>query len=161
MTEINFHHLDLFLLPFNEEYATHYGYLPELNQLNLSLEEQAVVAIEKWVQPLVRRVSEAELLAAKEALRFSISKGRRYTYISFHRPGIDDVMRDIDMSKYLAADLRFSLTLWRVIFDEPFVPAVLKNYLHRVDESFANFPGDPNKWGAPEYKDWYWPPLTL
>lgn len=49
MIDINLHHADLVMWPFNEEAAEHYGYLEELSSLDLKTQEHALYAIRKWL----------------------------------------------------------------------------------------------------------------
>jgi hypothetical protein len=153
MIDINLHHADLVMWPFNEEVAEHYGYLEELSSLDLKTHEQALYAIRKWLLP-DRGWSEMGTYLRQEAIRYRLTKEQAFGNVWL--PGIDGTdFSDAAMAVYKIEFRKFHLLLWNELFPNTlFVPADLSQYRQRVDHQFMACPDAPQEWGAPEYKQW-------
>lgn len=153
MKEVSLEHAALIMWPFHQDVAEHYQYYDQLFSLDLNDARQAQRAIENWLLPQVADWSDTGRALRMEACRVCISQNVAFS--GYWLPGIEDRWKASgDMEEYRSDLAVFQKLAWRLIFGEVYVPAMLSDYVRRVDEGFESFPDFPEKWGGPCYADW-------
>lgn len=139
--------------PFYQDVAEHYGYYDELFSMDLNDPLQAQRAIEKWLLPQTSDWSDTGRALRMEACRVCISQNVAFS--GYWLPGIEDRWKKSgDMSEYFSDLAVFQRLVWKLLFNEAYVPAILSDYVRRVDEGFETFPDFPERWGSASYADW-------
>lgn len=153
--DVSRRHADSIMMPFEEAPAEHYGYLEQLDALDLREEAQALFAIRRWLLPGSELWTPTGRYQRREICRFLIA-GCHWVGNS-PLPGIGTAWHvgpaspEID-DRHLR---NFQLLLWRELFpEEPYAPNPRAIYRQRVDAGFEQFPDWPEHWGAPAYEPW-------
>lgn len=141
--------------------AEHEGYLRELESLDYSNEDQARLAIRKWLLPAFNAWSgQTEIGRRRVRLAFRVALSR-WGFVP-HGPGFPGIEEECPPYRSPQETYRrlrqFHLWVWDELFQEPFVPLPdMDSLLERDDVDFANAPNDPSAWGAPHYRPiTYW-----
>jgi hypothetical protein len=145
-------------------HAEHEGYLEQLELLDLSTEKDARHAIREWLVPPYQEYWAWTSLGPtrmRESLRVVLS---RWGFLPHgpSLPGIDSGSApNRDPHETYALWRQFYLLLWEELFHEPFERLVDTDVLQeRNDSAFVNAPGQPDRWGAPQYRPLtYWDDL--
>lgn len=145
-------------------HAEHEGYLEQLELLDLSTERDARYAIREWLLPAYQedwgRTTSGQARMC-ESLRVVLS---RWGFLPHgpSLPGIDSGRPERPEPKEIYARSRqFYRLLWDELFHEPFERIADTEALQeRVDIPFVRAPGQPERWGAPQYRSLtYWDAL--
>ncbi len=164
MSRSDFTLSDLFaLLDFIGERAEQEGYEDELNALDLSNPDQARHAIRTWLLPVYLRTwtsTECSRTRLKTSLRVVLS---RWGFLPHgpSLPGIDSGPASREPQQIYAQWREFYRLLWDELFHEPFERIADTDVLQeRNDSAFVNAPGQPERWGTPQYRPLtYWDQL--
>lgn len=165
MTRSDFTLSDLFaLLDFIGERSEGEDYEDELNALNLSNPDQARYAIRAWLLPVYLRTwtgKESSRTRMKNALRVALS---RWGFLPHgpSLPGIDGgVTSSRQQQEIYTLSRQFYMLLWDELFHEPFDRiGDTEEFQERIDSTYVNAPGQPERWGAPQYRPLsYWDEL--
>lgn len=154
MKEYNLFHIDVLFCDFADVALEHYLTKVEYDQYyNSDFKDRKVALywLDRFIQHPEKNSLEYELL--KRSLGVIITS-KRYISNESIFPGIDDgVISDKEEIKqwYIDVYQPFLLFVWDYLFDEPYEPVDLSQYIERTDEGFMNHPGTPELWGTPEY----------
>lgn len=139
--------------PFYQDVAEHYGYHDELFSMDLNDPLQAQQAIEEWLLPQTEAWSDTGRMLRMEACRVCITQNVPFS--GYWLPGIEDRWKKSgDFEEYFSDLAVFQKLIWKILFNECYAPAILADYVRRVDEEFEAFPDFPEKWGDATYADW-------
>jgi hypothetical protein len=144
-------------------HAEHEGYLEQLELLDLSIEKDARHAIREWLVPPYQeywaRTSSGQA-RMRESLRVVLS---RWGFLPHgpSLPGIDSGPASREPQQIYAQWREFYRLLWEELFHEPFERIANTDVLQeRNDSAFVNAPGQPERWGTPQYRPLtYWDQL--
>jgi hypothetical protein len=145
-------------------HAEHEGYLEQLELLDLSTEEHARQAIQKWLLPPYQEYwgrTSTGRVRMRTTLRVVLS---RWGFLPHgpSLPGIDSGPSARPNPQEIYTLWRqFYLLLWDELFHEPFHRiADTEGLQERIDSAFVNAPGQPERWGTPQYRSLtYWDDL--
>lgn len=161
MIDISLDHATWPMRGFQEDWLEYKGWDKEFYALDLTKNEQAIYAIQKWLtNEKDENWPEVGTFQIKEACRYCLTAGLPFGNVWL--PGISGIGTGFgqpngvgDMARWLKLSTQFHLLLWSELFpDDPYQPADLSQYRQRVDQNFVNFPHMPETWGLPEYKPW-------
>lgn len=145
-------------------HAEHEGHLEELEQLDLSTDQDAQHAIRQWLLPAYqadwgRTATGRDRM--KASLRVVMSRWG-FLPIGPTLPGIDDdASAGRDLQETYALMRGFYRVLWDELYHAPLDRIAETDALReRVDISFVGAPGLPQRWGLPQYRSLtYWDDL--
>jgi len=153
LKEVSLGHAELIMWPFYQDVAEHDGYYDELFSMDLNDSSQAQRAIEKWLLSQTADWSDTGRTLRREACRICISQNIAFS--GYWLPGIEDRWKSSgDISCYFSDLAIFQKLVWKLLFDELYAPAILADYVRRVDDGFENFPDFPARWGKASYASW-------
>lgn len=145
-------------------HAEHEGYLEQLELLDLSTEREAHDAIQQWLLPAYQEYWErtpSGQIRMRESLRIVLS---RWGFLP-HGPALPGIDSGSSSSreplKIFALRRKFYRLLWDDLLHEPFERiADTESFMERTDSAFVNAPGQPERWGMPQYRSLtYWDEL--
>jgi hypothetical protein len=145
-------------------HAEHEGYLEQLELLDLSIERDARCAIREWLLPAYQEYwgrTSAGRTRMRESLRVALS---RWGFLPHgpSLPGIDGgVTSSRQQQEIYTLSRQFYMLLWDELFHEPFDRiGDTEEFQERIDSTYVNAPGQPERWGAPQYRPLsYWDEL--
>jgi hypothetical protein len=145
-------------------HAEHQGYLEKLELLDLSTEKDARHAIKQWLLPAFQEYwgkTVSGQVRMRESLRVALS---RWGFLPHgpSLPGIDSCLLLVREPQDIYTQWRqFYRLLWDELFHEPFeLVANTDTLQERIDSAFVNAPGQPERWGTPQYRPLtYWDEL--